>query len=78
MITLNDPLCFTCGWLPKETIIVPYSKLIFDVCDRCWGYKELQPSESPYVCAKCLNRGKVLNSIGKEVAELVRDIIRKA
>lgn len=67
------PRCYDCGWMPKEMVHVPHTKLVFDVCNRCWDNYDLRKANGGF-CPECYNRGKVLNSIGEEVAELVRDV----
>ncbi len=68
------PRCFECGWMPKEMVCVPHTKLVFDVCSHCWDNYDLRQANGGF-CPECHNRGKVLNSIGEEVAELVRDMV---
>lgn len=64
------PRCFSCGWLP----IRPDTQdnyFMFEPCDQCWGYKALRDNN---YCYHCQNKGKVLNQMGEEVAEIVRGI----
>ena len=65
------PRCFSCGWLP-ETMPSPVLGHLYELCGECWGYQELRKND---VCGKCLNEGKVLNSMGKEIVDLIRETI---
>lgn len=65
------PTCRHCGWLP-EAKPFPSVCFLYKLCDECWGYPELRMKD---VCNKCLNEGKVLNSLGKEVVDLIRETI---
>lgn len=67
---LRRPQCIECGWIPTEMIPRTYD-FVFQPCDNCWGYKELQVEK----CHKCQNKGRMLNLLGEEIAELVRNII---
>lgn len=62
------PRCDSCGWLPSNFEV--RSTDLYKPCDRCWGYHELQYG----LCAECDNKGKVLNSLGKEVAVLIKEM----
>ena len=81
------PRCYECGWLPSSTIHSLEFKLqtmngAFEPCNKCWGYPELRSEynctidgQKTYYCDKCRNKGKVLNSLGREVVEIVQEII---
>lgn len=63
------PRCYSCGWLPSECCKHIAHKL-FDPCDKCWGYDELRCMGS--YCDRCRNKGKVPNSLGREVVEIIQ------
>lgn len=65
------PRCFSCGWLPSG-FPSPVIGQLYELCDECWGYQELRVMNW---CNKCCNEGKVLNSLGKEVVDLIRETI---
>lgn len=62
------PRCHDCGWLPSH-INLRIDSLIFELCDNCYGYSELVNQ-----CDKCNNTGKVLNSLGREIVELIKEV----
>lgn len=64
----SRPRCHNCGWLPVE--LKKLTTNLFKPCDYCWGHSELQNNG----CDKCKNEGKVLNSLGEEVRELILDM----
>lgn len=68
------PRCYNCGWLPSE-FKVSTSDQAFEPCNHCWGYSELRDSDDQ--CEKCNGKGKVFNSLGREVAEIVREIMKR-
>lgn len=68
---LKRPLCHNCGWFSK-TMPSPVVGHLYELCDECWGYQELRIKD---VCSKCCNEGKILNSLGKEIVDLVKEVI---
>ena len=69
------PRCSDCGWLPAGFKVPHMHEVgIFVPCCHCWGYPELRIGGQ---CDKCGNKGKVLGPVGKEVVEIVQDIIEK-
>ncbi len=64
----SRPCCLDCEWLPIE--LTMRATNLFEPCDHCWGYPELRDMW----CDKCNNEGKVLNSLGEEVKELILDM----
>ncbi len=58
---------------------------LFRACDECWGTKtttSLKRSRGDTVavtitCTECEGTGKVLNNHGKEMAEIIRMVLRE-
>jgi hypothetical protein len=66
------PRCYSCGWLPSE-FKSQAANGAFEPCDCCWGYSQLRGLDGQ--CNKCKNKGKILNSLGKEVVEIVQEMM---
>ena len=64
--------CFHCGWMSVKRM-PELNGGIFKLCDYCFGDETFNNHK---LCEKCNNTGKILTELGKEVAELIRDMAK--